>query len=340
VSFVPGQVGQAFHFNGLDSYVELYNSPSLNPTIGLTLDAWINPEKYNSAFPGSSAMILGRDSGYQLRLMSDTGRLRLFAAGNSGVTIDSVTAVPLNVWTRVTGTYDTASGLLRLYINGVLDASQIVLGPIADQVPRTTDIGGLNIFGTGLVSQFTGRIDEAAIYDRALTPAEVTALFNGGAVPVSPPSTKGVVVDLPLGKATGLGMGVTRIQNVIGTAFDDILVGNSGGSLSGGAGRDLLIAGPAAATLDGGLGDDILVGGTTVSDLDLAALDAILADWSDTQSDYATRVARLRAGRLATGQVASNGRKNTLVGGDDLNVFFASPLDLTNPKNGETVFPL
>jgi streptogramin lyase len=158
--------------------------------------------------------------------------------------------------------------------------------------------------------------------------------------PVSTPSTKGVVVDLPLGKATGLGLGVTRIQNVIGTAFDDILVGSSGGTLSDGPGRDLLIAGPAAAILDGGPGDDILIGGTTASDLDLAALDAILADWSDTTSDYPTRVARLRAGRLAAGLVTSNGGKNSLTGGDGLNLYFASTADLTSAKNGETVFPI
>jgi hypothetical protein len=148
------------------------------------------------------------------------------------------------------------------------------------------------------------------------------------------------VVDLPLGTATGLARGVTRIQNVIGTAFADILVGNGGGTLTGGAGRNLLIAGPAAATLVGGPDGDILIAGTTVSDRDLTALDAILADWSDTQSDYATRVARLRANRLAIGRVASNGQKNTLRGGAGLNLFFAAPLDSTNPKAGETVFPL
>jgi hypothetical protein len=38
--------------------------------------------------------------------------------------------------------------------------------------------------------------------------------------------------------------------------------------------------------------------------------------------------------------VTSNGRKNTLTGGDGLNLYFASTADLTSAKNGETVFPI
>jgi hypothetical protein len=229
--------------------------------------------------------------------------------------------------------------LVRLYINGVLDAYVNATGPIADVNFAPIQIGGLSGPGLGTVDLFTGRIDEVAVYDRALTPDEVTALVNGGDAS-APPSQKGVVVDLQLGSATGLGRGEAHIQNVIGSAFDDILVGNGGGTLSGGAGRNLLIAGPTAGTLLGGPGESILIGGTTVFDRDLAALDAILTDWSDSTLDYAIRVAHLRARRLATAMVASNGLRNTLEGGAGLNLFFASQLDSTNQKAGETVFPL
>ncbi len=42
VGFAPGQIGQAFSFNG-SNYVQIPTSPSLNPTTQVTLEAWINP---------------------------------------------------------------------------------------------------------------------------------------------------------------------------------------------------------------------------------------------------------------------------------------------------------
>ena len=77
-----------------------------------------------------------------------------------------------------------------------------------------------------------------------------------------PDPTAGVRVNLPLGTATGLSGGIAKIQNVIGSDGNDILVGNGGNVLQGGKGNDLLIAGATASTLLGGDGNDLLIGGT------------------------------------------------------------------------------
>jgi Ca2+-binding RTX toxin-like protein len=48
-------------------------------------------------------------------------------------------------------------------------------------------------------------------------------------------------------------------ENVTGSAFDDVLIGNGGANtLSGGDGNDRILAGKGADTVDGGPGDDIL----------------------------------------------------------------------------------
>ncbi|HWY74665.1 MAG TPA: LamG-like jellyroll fold domain-containing protein, partial [Verrucomicrobiae bacterium] len=45
VTFGPGEVGQAFQFNGASTqYVDVPTSASLNPTANLTLEAWIYPQ--------------------------------------------------------------------------------------------------------------------------------------------------------------------------------------------------------------------------------------------------------------------------------------------------------
>jgi hypothetical protein len=163
-----------------------------------------------------------------------------------------------------------------------------------------------------------------------------------------------VVVDLQTGFATGVG-GITNIQNVIGGSGGgpgvfNILIGNGGNVLTGGDGRrNLLIAGGSASTLIGGNDDDILIGGTTNYDTEpgLASLQAIMAYWSSTTDDYATRVANLLSGNgvplLDATMVTNNGGGNILVGNHggagEMNLFYGldPTLEATdyNPAIGE-----
>ncbi|MGH2555039.1 MAG: calcium-binding protein [Actinomycetota bacterium] len=76
-------------------------------------------------------------------------------------------------------------------------------------------------------------------------------------------SSSRVVVDLGTGVAKGEGPdALVRIQNVVGSAFDDLLTGNSGANrLTGGSGSDLLRGVNGSDGLVGGSGNDSLVGG-------------------------------------------------------------------------------
>jgi Ca2+-binding RTX toxin-like protein len=138
--------------------------------------------------------------------------------------------------------------------------------------------------------------------------------------------TTSVVVDLSTGHATGVGGGVSNIQNVFGGAGDDTLTGDSGDNilaggpgndilsglggndvllggtgddtLLGGDGRDLLVGGSGADSLDGGNDDDILIGGELAyynearNTANGNALRAVMAEWTSTAS-YATRIQHL-----------------------------------------------
>jgi hypothetical protein len=133
-------------------------------------------------------------------------------------------------------------------------------------------------------------------------------------------------VNLRTGLATGVGGGISNIQNVIGAnggpvGSYNILVGNGGNVLTGGNGRrNLLIAGATASTLNWGNGEDILIGGTTRYEMDNPAHQAIMAEWVRTDEDYATRVSHLFAGTGTGGRVLdattvfNNGGGNTLRG--------------------------
>jgi hypothetical protein len=140
-----------------------------------------------------------------------------------------------------------------------------------------------------------------------------------------------VLVDLPRGVATLSRFGIERIQNAIGGSGNAILVGDGNGNqLTGGVGRNILIAGAGAATLTGGPDDDILVGGNTAYDTNLAALNALMAEWS-RPLPYATRVGHILHGGGLNGSAVlnpstftANAGGNTLTGAAGLDLFFGS----------------
>jgi RTX calcium-binding nonapeptide repeat (4 copies) len=176
--------------------------------------------------------------------------------------------------------------------------------------------------------------------------------------------TSGVLVNLLAGTATGVA-GLSRIQNVIGGAGNDVLIGNElantligkggnnillglGGNdrLYGGDGRDILIGGFGADWL----GDDILNGGytdydTQISngvarhDLNLDALNAVMAEWASSNT-YNVRFGAIKTGvgvggqyRLDPTTVHDDLASDTLIGGDGQDWFFI-------PKSGDTITDL
>jgi Ca2+-binding RTX toxin-like protein len=125
-----------------------------------------------------------------------------------------------------------------------------------------------------------------------------------------------VTVDLPLGIATGLTGGISNIRNVTGSQGNDLIVGDANGDvLKGGTGRNVIIGGAGADTLDtsGASSDNILVGGTTDFDTNLAALDAILAEWTRTDLGFKDRFSDLTSGTNGSAATPLNRVKGQLI---------------------------
>ena len=54
-TFAAGNVGQAFGLDGVDDFVEVQNSPNLNPTNQITIDAWYKPVSFTGN--GANAIV-------------------------------------------------------------------------------------------------------------------------------------------------------------------------------------------------------------------------------------------------------------------------------------------
>jgi hypothetical protein len=139
--------------------------------------------------------------------------------------------------------------------------------------------------------------------DFVMMPGAILSVINGGGggdtLDYSHYNT-GVNVNLGAygggtsGSATGVGSSVSNIQNVIGSPYNDVLIGNGNGNvlvggggsdvITGGTGRSVLIGGTGTATIHGNSGGDLIVRGSTSFDLNPTALDAIFAEWDSPDS--------------------------------------------------------
>jgi hypothetical protein len=338
VTYGPGEVGEAFQFSG-NGYVRVPDSPSLD-TPQVTVEAWVKSAVASPTAEFNYKQLVAKGIGtYGLYTYADGGLVFFISDGYDApfLSPDAGTGIWDGRWHLVAGTYDGSA--VRLYVDGKeVGNGTPALVNINYNLPGTHDLQIGNIAQFSGTGGFDGSIDDLSIYNRALSASEIQAIYNAGSAGASAApgsSTQGVVVDLPMGTGTGLAGGVTNIQNLVGSPGNDILVGNGGNTINGLGGQDLLVAGGSASTLSG-TGADILIGGQTAVDANLAALETVLATWSNPEASFADRVSTLLSGALASGKVRSNKGRNALSGGAGPNLFFASTIDVTNKTSTDS----
>ena len=98
-----------------------------------------------------------------------------FGVGNPDTTILTSSSVNDGLWHHVTATRNSVSGLMSLYLDGILQAS--TTGPQGTKAaPDNLRIGSLQ---TGVAGGFfSGGIDDVQIFDRVFASNEVVALMN------------------------------------------------------------------------------------------------------------------------------------------------------------------
>ena len=176
-----GKFGNALLFNGTNARVTVGDSPSLDLTTAMTLEAWVFPT--GGAGQWRDVIYKGPDDIYYLESHTSNGPP---ATGGTFANPLFGTAVPpLNTWSHLASTYDGTT--LRLYVNGVQVASRAQTGAIA------TSSGALTIGGDALYGQhFSGRIDEVRIYNSALSASEIQTDMN---TPIGTPGSGHTAAD-------------------------------------------------------------------------------------------------------------------------------------------------
>ncbi|HEY4185664.1 MAG TPA: LamG domain-containing protein [Polyangia bacterium] len=152
----------------------------------ITVSAWVDLEGtispsdiFGTALSRQTGM--GIDQYYHLSLLMN-GRPNLLINTLSGFqSFAGPEPAPKGTWTHLATVYDGA--VARLYVNGVEVANKDLTGSFA---PDTTSIiiGGNDNDASGVPTElFPGRLDEVALYARALSAAEIAQLAAGALSP-------------------------------------------------------------------------------------------------------------------------------------------------------------
>jgi hypothetical protein len=199
IGFAPGEVGEAFNFNGSNGYVAIPPSASLNvgTNVGLTVECWINTADVTSPRPMLEWNAdTGLDSGIGMHFWINTpvaglggGPGCLFAnlknPSNNFIFATGGGVVTGGAFQHAALTYNMANGLASIYYNGVLQVQ--ATSPFANYIPNTSV--GLYI-GTRVASPtdpfgepgtvFDGLIDEATVYSNALSILQIQDIYAAG----------------------------------------------------------------------------------------------------------------------------------------------------------------
>lgn len=150
-------------FDGVDGFIQLGEAISYTQH---TISTWVKVSDSDD----SKTIIDARDA-------SDDGvRIRVDASENIIYELNTRDLTSTNTfageWVHIVATYDGTTQ--KLYINGSLDKSAITSQTIS--TTTKAKIGSRNF--SARANEFLGKIDELAIYDRALTAAEVTEIYR------------------------------------------------------------------------------------------------------------------------------------------------------------------
>src|SRR3990170_648716 len=180
-TFASGEVGQAFSFDdATGSNVRVPGSLSLQPPT-ITLGAWIKPtavtdwhKMISKDFHGNGDWV-GPFASYILELSGLTPLAEFNIDGNL-FPCSSDVDVPPNAFSHVAATYDGTN--VKIYVNGVLRNTCFQPGTLTYGAMTDLALGSRSPYTPG--EGVTGLLDEAEIYNRALSAAEIAAIFNAG----------------------------------------------------------------------------------------------------------------------------------------------------------------
>jgi hypothetical protein len=180
LTYTAGKSGNAFTFNGTNADILLSNG-AWNLTGDFSISMWTNWGRNNTSQILMANMTINPNQrGWFIEHAAGTLRFRGFnSSGGNAFYINYGYTPPLNTWVHYTFVHKNNDN--QMYINGVQ-----VLGDtsssthVAYESTNWPMIGANRYTPTIYQEFFLGKLDAVSVWNRALTTAEVTDLYNTG----------------------------------------------------------------------------------------------------------------------------------------------------------------
>jgi hypothetical protein len=187
-----GNVNTAFQFQNFTDHIRIVDQPDLDLTASFSISGWYLPTDLSPTItPYRSILSKASNNnssigGYVMGITSFTNPTKFdFQGGSpyvSNVQASGISNFVLSQWRFVVVSYDQATNHLKYYDNSVLTDSHTVnfnLQNTSLDLFFGNHFNGNNPNGPN-ISPWNGSLDDIGIWNRALTPCEIQALYNSG----------------------------------------------------------------------------------------------------------------------------------------------------------------
>jgi hypothetical protein len=169
--WVAGHAGSALQLDGSSQYAESAG-PVLNTAGNFSVSAWV---KLDSTGHFATAVSQDGDSASAFFLQYSAQNNRWAFSTVEGRALSDAAPVT-GQWTHLVGVHDANQGTYTLYVDG--QAQGKVLGQCLGDASSGPLAVGRGFFNGGRTDFFPGTVDQVDVWNRALSAADVTALYQ------------------------------------------------------------------------------------------------------------------------------------------------------------------
>lgn len=217
---LEGKVDAALAFDGANDYIELNSPAALDglPAKDFTVTAWIY-DTQTLINQGTIFSAYNNGCGFSLRTFGAEGTRRLvFDVPCTLVNADfhsALNSIQLNTWHHVAAVWHADTKTATLYIDGskaLYSIARAGNGIYRSDAANNKEIGRLPLG----VQHFKGAIDDVRIYNVALSPEEIAAMY------FEPFDSNGLIGHWSLDETAGLTVGDTAVYASAGRSHRDV----------------------------------------------------------------------------------------------------------------------
>jgi hypothetical protein len=169
---VAGHLGMAQHFDGASECIVVPDAGQAEPT-HLTLSVWMKPDQVAKATIFAKRVVVGTPLNVWQLEVSATGVVTFtYTTGGAEHGVSSAAGVlTANTWHHFAATFDGSTA--DVYFDGTLKAAT----PVTQSLTYDTSVFAIGCESNTVFDEwFPGAVDEARVYNRALSAAEIAAL--------------------------------------------------------------------------------------------------------------------------------------------------------------------